>query len=374
MLFETSLVELEPVIPFAIARGTKFQVTNVFLQLQIEGIRGIGEASPNAYYGENAQDVKLRLDRWLTAHTLPLPRSIEDIYQITESAAVDLAPSRSAQCALDLALWDIYAKSCNQSVCELVWGHKLKPVLSSITWGLTPFENWEKQFALTSSSPILKIKCAGSGYTELWEWLSARYTGKIRLDANGAWSERQLIDFLESWLRSAQVGKGVVLDFLEQPLSPALCQNLTAQSIHIIQNLKDQIGTANKERSAQNRGGAFLIADESLGPLKEIEKLLPFYDGINIKLTKCGGISPALLYLQKAKALGLKTMIGCMLESEVLIAAGMVVAQQADYADLDGRWLLKSTPWEGWDFKNGSMYMEDGIGLQVRMGQKGAPS
>jgi L-alanine-DL-glutamate epimerase-like enolase superfamily enzyme len=90
-----------------------------------------------------------------------------------------------------------------------------------------------------------------------------------------------------------------------------------------------------------------IMADESCARPEDVERLPGRFSGFNIKLVKCGGLTPALAMLRRGRELGLKVMIGCMLESSLLIAAGCVAAQEADYADLDGSWLLKDDPCRG---------------------------
>jgi len=93
--------------------------------------------------------------------------------------------------------------------------------------------------------------------------------------------------------------------------------------------------------------------------------VIEHFDGFNVKLVKCGGLTPALRMLAQGRAAGRKTMVGCMLESSLLIAAGLVAAQNADYADLDGAWLLRDDPWSGLNFDRGILRssLEPGFGL-----------
>ena len=92
------------------------------------------------------------------------------------------------------------------------------------------------------------------------------------------------------------------------------------------------------------------------------------FSGFNIKLVKCGGLTPALAMLRKGQSLGLKTMTGCMLESSLLIAAGAVVAQQTDFADLDGAWLLDDDLFQGLPMQNGTLTPspQPGFGVEPR--------
>jgi len=106
-----------------------------------------------------------------------------------------------------------------------------------------------------------------------------------------------------------------------------------------------------------------VIADESCVTEQDVERMPGVFAGFNIKLVKCGGITPALRMARRGKELGLRTMVGCMVESSVLIAAGAVVAQLTDYADLDGAWLLGDDPAKGWVFNCGTLQPRAEAGL-----------
>jgi L-alanine-DL-glutamate epimerase-like enolase superfamily enzyme len=96
-----------------------------------------------------------------------------------------------------------------------------------------------------------------------------------------------------------------------------------------------------------------IVADESYVLEEDVERLSLNFDGIKVKLVKCGGLTPALGMVERASKRGMRTMVGCMLETSILIAAGCVVAQHADCADLDGAWLIVDDPCTGWRFERG---------------------
>ena len=111
-----------------------------------------------------------------------------------------------------------------------------------------------------------------------------------------------------------------------------------------------------------------VMADESCVTVEDVERVPGHFAGFNIKLVKCGGLTPALRMARRGRELGLRTMVGCMLESGLLIAAGAVVAQITDYADLDGAWLLTDDPVKGWLFDRGALLPAEGPGLGVEAG------
>jgi L-alanine-DL-glutamate epimerase-like enolase superfamily enzyme len=108
-----------------------------------------------------------------------------------------------------------------------------------------------------------------------------------------------------------------------------------------------------------------ILADESCVTLDDVSGIQECFDGFNIKLVKCGGITPGLKMARLGRELGLQTMVGCMLESSALIAAGAAVGQSTDYADLDGAWLLGDDPFAGWLFTGGTLTPPSVSGLGV---------
>jgi L-Ala-D/L-Glu epimerase len=155
--------------------------------------------------------------------------------------------------------------------------------------------------------------------------MQATHTGSWAFDANAAWSWEQLQSF--------QVALSTLSpSLLEQPLSPENHGHLEG----------------NKEI-----WGYPLYADESLKTVTDLPGLKSKYHGVNIKLVKCGGLTPALNLLNEARKQGFQIMVGCMLESSLLISAGLVVAQNADWADLDGSWLLQNDPFTGLEWQSG---------------------
>jgi L-Ala-D/L-Glu epimerase len=315
---------------FRIARGSKPFVENVFLALEQKGVVGYGEASPNAFYHESADDVHMRLlglADWLRRQTMAEPA---DIAAITEAAWPLLNPSRAAQCALDLALWDLLAKMRGLTVAELALGQQAEPVVSSATvslaMGMAESEDQGQLLQEAAAFTRLKIKVGATTDWRALERLGATYAHAPQqrqwaIDANASWSPDALMGQIDALQRFAPF-------LLEQPLAPENDGALHGLDLPCP-----------------------VYADESCRSENDIARLARFYQGINIKLVKCGGLSPALRMRAQAREFGLKVMVGCMLESSLLIAAGLVAAQGCDWADLDGAWLLGQDPFLGltWD-------------------------
>ncbi len=317
--------ELHPRHAFRIARARRNAVRNVFVRLEHEGVTGYGEASPNAFYDETAESVFTKLDGARDFIASLAPRSAEEIAGIWRESWPLLQPSRAAQCALDLALWDWLGRREGVSVASLVWNAAPAPVPTFCTIGLSSPEELEIKLGELRGFPLIKIKSDRAADLTPVRRVRGHSPAVIAVDANGAW-ELDRLPALTAELASLKAA------FLEQPLEPA--------------------------RDAEIALGAYalpVVADESCVTEADVDRVALHFDGFNIKLVKCGGLTPALRMLARGRALGRRVMVGCMLESSLLIAAGAALAQRTDFADLDGAWLLSDDPFHGLPFDTGRL-------------------
>ncbi len=327
--------ELHPRRVFRIARGRRTAVENVFVRLGHDGIEGYGEASPNSFYNETAAGVVEKLDGVREPIRSFTPESPEEIAAIWEELWPQLAPSRAAQCALDLALWDWLGKRRGTSVAELAWGTLFRPVESFCTIGLSTPEELEEKVRELDGFPWIKIKSDNAADMGPVRFIRERTKARLAVDANCAWGGHDLARLCDE-LRELGV------EFVEQPFAPG--------------------------EDAQITSGLALpvFADESCVTERDVDRVAEHFAGFNIKLVKCGGLTPGLRMLRRGRALGRNVMVGCMLESSALIAAGAVIAQDADYADLDGAWLLGDDPFTGLSFERGTLRLDEAVlGLGV---------
>lgn len=328
---------LHPKHVFRISRAARPRVDNVFLVLEQDGAIGYGEASPNSFFGEVASDVLmglLGLADYFRRQTLHGP---EDIARIWTEIGERLSPSRACQCAVDLALWDLHAKLTGRTVSECALGRPAGPVPTSATLGICPAEEWPERIAELVSFPAVKVKVGAEPYVDLLLAIRARTPAALRIDANCAWGG---LDIPAASGMLADLG----VEFIEQPLYPQ---------------------EDGRMEDILRRSRLPIFADESCAGPADVARLEGRFSGFNIKLVKCGGITPALEMIRSGRRLGLKIMVGCMLESSLLIAAGAVVAQEADYADLDGSWLLRDDPFEGLEISGGKIVPGSGSGFGV---------
>lgn len=337
---------LHPRHVFRISRASRPRVDNVFVVLEQDGMLGYGEASPNSYFHENHLDVQMGLaglSDYFRRQTLNGP---EDIRRIWAEIWDHVAPSRACQCALDVALWDLLAKSKGQTATECALGKPAFAVPTSATLGICPPEEWPGRIEEVADFPAIKVKLDARVDTALLEAIGARSRAAVRVDANGAWAG---LDLASVSARLLELG----VEFIEQPLPPA--EDGRMESILRSSSLP-------------------IFADESCAGFQDLERLPGRFSGFNVKLVKCGGITPALDMLREGRRLGLKSMVGCMLESSLLISAGVVAAQEADYADLDGSWLLRDDCFRGLDIIHGKLVPNADLGLGVTPIDPGRPA
>lgn len=290
---------------------------NVFVKLTADGVVGYGEASPNAFYGESASDVLARITAAAPFIEALEITSVADISLAWHALWPKLAPSRAALCAVDLALWDWLAKREGKTVAELALGAKPLPVRSFVTIGVSSPAELEEKIRDVSAFPLIKLK--SDARADLQPIIAARKLlselgshATLVVDANCAWEQADLPAL-------SKVLGDLGVAFIEQPLPPG--QNARMRELLASSHLP-------------------IMADESCVTPEDVPTMPGYFSGFNIKLVKCGGLTPALAMLRLGRTLRLRLMVGCMLESSLLIAAGAVIAQKTDDADLDGAWLL----------------------------------
>ncbi|HHY87246.1 MAG TPA: dipeptide epimerase [Verrucomicrobia bacterium] len=313
-------VELQLRDPWQLARTRKAQVcTVIIVRLQFEdGITGLGEAAPVARYNESCESVESFLNRLdLSGLTLKDPdASLERIASLKGSPA--------AKCAISTALLDAVGKVRGKPLYTLLdLPFENGRYRTSFTLGI---DNETKIRAKTRAAepfPVLKMKVGTAADKQHFQALRSVAPNKpVRLDANEGWSDK------EHALAMIEYFAGMDnIQFVEQPL-PATAP------------IQDWVWL--KQRSPLP-----IFGDESYHTAADAERAAECFDGVNVKLAKTGGVAEALAALRAAKRLGLKTMLGCMIETSVAISAAAHLAELCDYLDLDGNLLITNDPFVG---------------------------
>ena len=296
---------------FTISRESVAVQPTLIVELSDGRYSGYGEATSNSYYG-------MTIER--------MSRDLEGVRQLVESAewthpeqlfqcvADQLADDRFALCALDQAAHDLWGKQLGAPVYQL-WGHESSEgPLSNFTIGIDSIEKMIEKLREAPDWPIYKIKLGAGQDLEIIRALRQETNAVFRVDANCGWTVNETID---NSRELAQLG----VEFIEQPL-PA----------------EDWAGA----KQVFQQSALPVIADESCQVESDVDRCHNCFHGVNVKLVKCGGLTPARRMLRRARELDMKTMVGCMTESTVGISAIAQLLPMLDYVDMDGAALLSS--------------------------------
>ncbi|HXT16287.1 MAG TPA: dipeptide epimerase [Gemmatimonadaceae bacterium] len=335
LLHDVSIVHTKH--PFTIARGSASEHRLMRVRvIDDDGMEGWGEAAPNRFYGETADTALAALDRLKPIVEAANPWMLEDVEAEMNRA---LRFNGSVKSAISAALHDLAGKRLGVPVYRL-WGlDPAKAPLSSFTIAIAANDDELRQRVHEASAyPVLKVKLGTDHDERIIRQVRDAAPDKIlRVDANAAWTAKQA-------LRMVDVLVECGVEYLEQPLPP-----------HDLDGI----------RFVRERSKLPVIADESCVVAADIPKLAGVADGINIKLSKCGGLREALKMIATARAHGMLVMAGCMIETSLGITAAAHFAPLLDYADFDGAALLSDDPYDGAKIAGGRIVIPDRPGLGV---------
>jgi L-alanine-DL-glutamate epimerase-like enolase superfamily enzyme len=286
---------------FTISRGSRTEADVVFVELVDGEHRGRGECVPYARYGETPESVMAQL------------KGLEEAVasELDSDRLQDALPPGAARNALDCAYWDLDAKCAGKRVWDLALLPAPKPLISAYTLSLDTPEKMQIAAKENASRPLLKLKLAGPDDLQRVEAVrSGAPDADIIVDANEGWTADIYTDLAP---KLAALG----VKMIEQPLPAG-----------------DDAALGEIERPVP------VCADESCHDRTSLPRLKGFYDIINIKLDKTGGLTEALALKAEAESMGFGVMVGCMLSTSLAMAPALLVAQGAQVVDLDGPLLL----------------------------------
>jgi L-Ala-D/L-Glu epimerase len=330
---EARVVRLELAETFVISRESADHADVLQVALSHEGVTGWGEGAPVDRYGESAESAK----RWIEENARALgddPFALEEI-----GARLAAIPGeQAAKAALDGALHDLQGKLLGTPAFRLLGLSRTGPPTSWTVWLGDPDDMATRAEKAAPSFRRLKLKLGGGDGLDVERVRAVRGVTDLPLqvDVNEWWS---LDEALEALPRLADLG----VEYCEQPLRAG-----------------DEGGSVLKERSPVP-----IYVDEDCHTLADVAGCAEIAHGINIKLSKSGGIREAIRMAHAARALRLGVMLGCMIESGLSVAAGCCVAPLCDHVDLDGNLLLAEDPWPGVTFVDGVQTPSDAPGLGV---------
>ena len=322
--------------PFTISKGTKTHQPSLIVELELFGQKGYGEAPAISYY--NITTEKMQAD-------LAAKKLFVEKFAFTEPERYwhylhHLLPANPfLVCALDIAAWDLFGKLKQRPLYSL-W--KLDPASAPVTDYTIGMDSPENMVAKMQANPwpLYKIKLGGPGDMETVRELRRHTAAPFRVDVNAAWT-------LDEALEKIPLLRELGVELVEQPLAKDNWEGM--KRLYAVSPLP-------------------LIADESCVSEHDVERCVGHFHGINIKLTKCSGLTPARRMITQARTLGLQVMGGSMNETSVGTAALAHLGPLLDYADMDGPLLLEGDVADGLTYAEGKVVpsAEPGLGIVVR--------
>jgi L-alanine-DL-glutamate epimerase-like enolase superfamily enzyme len=325
----TRTVSLALAEEFGIARGSRTTQAVVQVELEHDGLIGRGEAAPVYYRGESVATASAFLAE-AGAQLGDDPFALEQILGRLEGDAAGRA-------ALDAALHDWIGRRLGVPVWRLLGLARRAPV-TSYTIGIDTLEGTRERARRAGGFRALKVKVGGAEDLARVEAVRAESSAPLRVDANEGWTLEEARELVPALL---ELG----VELVEQPFPAA-----DLDSFRALRELEPRPP---------------LVVDEGCHNLGDVAGCAGYADAINVKLAKCGGLREAVRMVHAARALGLRVMLGCMIESELGIAPAAQIASLADWADLDGHLLLADTPFRGLELDAGRVLPSDRPGLGV---------
>ncbi len=333
--------------PFRIAHGERTFTPVVFVEIAHNGLLGYGEAALPPYLAETTKTVGSFLES-----SKPLLKKLNDNFSLEElelfliNLNEAFPGNKSAKAALEMALLDLWGKKNNLSLKKIFNPHSLPDVFSTFTIGICGPEEMKLKISGANEFSIFKIKLNGISdkknielFLNISERMKSNRKVSFCVDVNQGWKDKFLAMDMVHWLSE----KGAFL--IEQPLPVKMLD----ESAYLTE-----------------RSPIPVIADESVQGLEDIEKVKGAFSGINIKLMKTGGLYIAKKMISRARELEMKILIGCMSESSCGVTAAAHLSPLADWADLDGPYLIKNDPFEGVKIKDGKIWLPDEPGMGVK--------
>ena len=319
--------------PFTISKGTKTHQPSLIVQLEHRGVIGYGEAPAITYYDITVEQMIQDLEQ---------KKALIERFAFTDPERYwhylhHLIPKNPfLVCALDMAAWDIYGKMRGLPLYRLWKGDPAQSPLTDYTIGIDTIPRMIEKIQ-ERPWPIYKVKVGTPDDLAMLRAIRSETPARLRVDANAGWTLTQALELLPAL---EELG----VELIEQPLA------------------KDDWSDMLVLRAASRIP---LYADESCVVEADVEKCAVAFHGINIKLTKCSGLTPARRMIKQARALGMKVMVGSMNESTIGSAAIAHLLPFIDEVDMDGPLLLAEDIAQGLFYESGRVRLPQSPGLGI---------
>jgi len=303
---------------FAVSSNARTSTEVIYVELECQGNTGYGEASFPPYMKEKRDDNLLYLSK-LNFEAFNSPFQLHEIYHYLDNISEENTPAKAA---IDIALHDLMGKVSGLPIYKLLGLESNKNIYTSFTIGIGEDDFILRQLNKAKEFKTIKVKLSGdTSYNKhAIEFIQSHSTQSIGVDFNGGLPNQDIAIAMINWLANKNIS------YIEQPLPVAL--------------EKDYIFL--KAESPLD-----IYGDESIQNVKDIIYKRELFDGVNLKLMKCGGISKAYEQATVAQSLGLKTMLGCMAEGSCAVSAAANLASMFDRVDLDGHLMMANDLFEG---------------------------
>ena len=303
-----------------------------------DGITGHGEGAPIVRYHEDAEGARQAVesvrDLILAADPLHFSNLMADVFRRVPG-------NWAGKAAIDIAIMDWVGQKLGIPLYEWLGLDPAGTPLTTFSIGIDTPEITRQKTREAADYPILKVKVGLDTDEPTIEAVRSVTGKKLRVDANEGWKDKEEAVRKINWLEQHGV------EFIEQPMPAEMIE---------------------ETRWVRSRVHIPIIADEACQRASDIPRLKDAYDGVNIKLDKSGGMLEAYRMIQIAKALGMRTMLGCMVSSSVSVTAAAHLSPLVDYADLDGNLLIANDPFRGVRVEMGKLVLPEGPGLGLTPG------
>ncbi len=301
-----------------------------------DGVTGHGEGAPIPRYKETAATAKAAIESLrgmlLSADPWQFTKLLGEVFR-------RIPGEFAGKAALDMALMDWVGQKLGTPLYRYFGLDPKDAPLTTFSIGIDTPEMTRKKVEEAAPFPVLKIKVGLANDEATMDTVRKITKKPLRVDANEGWTNKEEAVRKINWLEKMGV------EFVEQPMPAAMIE---------------------ETRWVRSRVHIPIIADEACMHAGDIPKLRDAFDGVNVKLDKAGGVLEAHRMIQIAKALGMKTMLGCMVSSSVSVTAAAHLSPLVDYADLDGNLLISNDPYAGVTVKDGRLVLPAGPGLGLR--------
>ncbi len=308
---------------------------NLHLRFTRDGVTGLGEGAPIVRYKEDAASAQR------TVESLRPMLEKADPWQFTKLMAEifrKIQGEYAAKAAMDIALMDWVTQKLGVPLYRYLGLDPRDTPLTTFSIGIDTPETTRQKVREAEPFPVLKIKVGLATDEETIAAVRSVTKKPLRVDANEGWKDKEEAVRKINWLESQGV------EFVEQPMPAPMLE---------------------ETRWVRSRVHIPIIADEACLHPADIPKLAGCFDGVNVKLMKCGGIQEALRMIEMARSLGMKTMLGCMIESSIGVTAAAHLSPLVDYADLDGNLLIANDPYSGVRVDKGKLILPARPGLVI---------